>query len=178
MHRKAAIRKFGAVQMRDPLKEEGRGRAVYYTADVTAALREIWEAGNEVCGELLHPLIGEYIDILIRDKMWTHSDEATAKLRAVSLSTIKRRVALFVTAKRRRKGISATRPSQLKHIIPTFNGPWRALPPGHGQIDTVIHNDSLLGDSVYTLKYFELRNYPKPNLYTKIHTGGESHLYV
>lgn len=41
----------------------------------------------------------------------------------------------------------------MKHIIPTFNGPWKTLPPGHGQIDTVIHNDSLLGDSVYTLNY-------------------------
>lgn len=153
MHRKAAIRKFGVLQMRHPLTEEHRGRRVYYTADVTAALREIWEIGNEVCGELLHPLIGEYVDILIRDKMWNHSDIATGKLRAMSISTIKRRVGLFVTAKRRRKGISATRPSQLKHIIPTFNGPWRALPPGHGQIDTVIHNDSLLGDSVYTLNY-------------------------
>jgi hypothetical protein len=153
MHRKAAIRKFGALQKRDPLKEEKRGRSVYYTSDVTAALREIWEAGNEVCGELLYPLIPEYITILIRDKMWDHSDEATGKLRAMSLSTTKRRVELFVTAKRRPKGISATRPSQLKHIIPTFNGPWRELPPGHGQIDTVIHNDSLLGDSVYTLNY-------------------------
>lgn len=153
MHRKAAIRKFGLLQIRDPLKEELRGRRVYYTADVTAALREIWEAGNEVCGELLHPMIPEYIDILVRDKMWHHSDEASGKLRGMSISTVKRRVGLFATAKRRRKGISATRPSQLKHIIPTFNGPWRTLPPGHGQIDTVIHNDSLLGDSVYTLNY-------------------------
>lgn len=153
MHRKAAIRKFGRMQKRDPTTEERRGRSVYYTADVTAALREIWEAGNEVCGELLHSVVSEYIDILIRDKMWNHSDEASGKLRGMSVSTIKRRVALFATAKRRRKGISATRPSQLKHIIPTFNGPWRELPPGHGQIDTVIHNDSLLGDSVYTLNY-------------------------
>jgi len=153
MHRKAAIRKFSILQKKHPLTEEKRGRAVYYTADVTAALREIWEIGNEVCGELLHPLIREYVDVLIRDKMWEHSDEATSKLRAMSISTVKRRVGLFATAKRRRKGISATRPSQLKHIIPTFNGPWRQLPPGHGQIDTVIHNDSLLGDSVYTLNY-------------------------
>ncbi len=153
MHRKAAIRKFRVLQKRDPATEERRGRAVYYTADVTAALRDIWEIGNEVCGELLHPLIPEYIDILIRDKMWHHSDEASGKLRSMSISTVKRRVGLFATARRRRKGISATRPSQLKHIIPTFNGPWRQLPPGHGQIDTVIHNDSLLGDSVYTLNY-------------------------
>jgi hypothetical protein len=153
MHRKSAIRKFGRLQMRDPATEERRGRSVYYTADVTLALREIWEIGNEVCGELLHPMITEYVHILIRDKMWTHGDDTTAKLRVMSCSTIKRRVAHFATAKRRRKGISATRPSQLKHIIPTFNGPWRELPPGHGQIDTVLHKDTALGDAVYTLNY-------------------------
>jgi hypothetical protein len=91
--------------------------------------------------------------VLIRDKMWIHSDETTSKLRAMSISTVKRRVGHFVTTKRRRKGISVTRPSQLKHIIPTFNGPWRELPPGHGQIDTVLHKDTVLGDAVYTLNY-------------------------
>lgn len=153
MHRKAAIRKFNALQKRDPTAEERRGRSVYYTADVVAALRELWEVGNEVCGELLHPQINEYVDILIRDKMWTHSDEATSKLRCMSMMTIKRRVGKFATAKRRRKGISATRPSLLKHIIPTFNGPWKELPPGHGQIDTVLHNDTTAGDAVYTVNY-------------------------
>ena len=153
MHRKAAIRKFGRLQKRDPTTEERRGRSVYYTADVVAALKEIWAIGNEVCGELLHPQIKEYVDILIRDKMWTHSDEATSKLRVMSMTTTKRKVGTFVTAKRKRKGISATRSSQLKHIIQTFSGPWKELPPGHGQIDTVLHNDTLLGDSVYTLNY-------------------------
>ena len=153
MHRKAAIRKFNALQKRDPATEERRGRSVYYTADVTTALKEIWEAGNEVCGELLHPMINEYVDILIRDKMWAHSDEATSKLRVMKMATTKRRVGKFTTAKRRRKGISATRPSLLKHIIPTFNGPWKELPPGHSQIDTVLHSDTTLGDAVYTLNY-------------------------
>jgi hypothetical protein len=153
MHRKAAIRKFGRLQNRDPATEERRGRSVYYTADVVAALKDVWTVGNEVCGELLHPMINEFIDILIRDKMWTHSDEATSKLRVMGITTTKRRVGTFATAKRRRKGISATRPSQLKHIIPTFNGPWKELPPGHGQIDTVLHSDTTLGDAVYTLNY-------------------------
>ncbi len=154
MHRKAAIRKFGTLQFRDSALEEKRGRRTYYTADVTAALREIWEIGNEVCGELLHSQIGDYIDSLVRDKMWNHSDEATAKLRAISEGTVKRRVSLFATAKRRRdRAISATRPSQLKHIIPTFTGPWKDMPPGHGQIDTVIHNSSVFGDSVFTANY-------------------------
>lgn len=153
MHRKACIRKFRTLQLRDPYKQEKRGRSEYYTPDVTVALKEIWEIGNEVCGELLRPVIGEYIDILVRDKIWKHGDNATAKLRAMKLATVKRRVGKFLKARGRRNGISATRPSHLKHIIPTFNGPWKELPPGNGQIDTVIHNDTLLGDAVYTLNY-------------------------
>ena len=153
MHRKASIRKFRALQLRDPYKQERRGRSEYYGPDVTVALKEIWEIGNEVCGELLFPMINEYVDILLRDKLWKHGDDATAKLRAMKLATIKRRVGNFLKVRGRRSGISATRPSHLKHIIPTFSGPWKELPPGNGQIDTVLHKDTVLGDAVYTLNY-------------------------
>ena len=40
MHIKAAIRKFRKLQMRNPFKEEGRGRSEYYTPDVTIALKD------------------------------------------------------------------------------------------------------------------------------------------
>lgn len=46
MHRKAAIRKFRVLQRRNPAHEERRGRRTYYTADVNAALKDVWEAGN------------------------------------------------------------------------------------------------------------------------------------
>jgi hypothetical protein len=153
MHRKASVRKFKRLQFRDPYVNEHRGRSEYYGPDVTIALKDLWEAGNEVCGELLFPVINEYIDILIRDKKWKHGDDTTSKLRAMKLCTIKRRVSNFIKARGRRGGISATRASHLKNIIPTFSGPWKDLPPGNGQIDTVIHKDSLLGDAVYTLNY-------------------------
>ena len=152
MHRKAATRKFRALQMKDNNKNDKRGRRAYYTADVTCALKDVWEAGNEVCGELIHPMIMEYVKIFQRDKMWKYGDTVTDKLLTMSLATVKRRVGKFLKPKKR-SGISATRPSQLKHIIPTFSGPWKDLPPGHGQIDTVLHNNTLIGDAVYTLNY-------------------------
>lgn len=155
IHRKAAIRKFRALQLRDPYKKDKRGRSEYYTPDVTVALKEIWEAGNEVCGELLFPLISEYIDILKRDKLWKQGNIATSKLRAMKLATVKRRVSAFLKARGRRSGVSATKPSHLKHIIPTFFGPWKELSPGNGQIDTVLHKDTMLGDAVYTLNYID-----------------------
>ena len=79
MHRNSVGRKFRAIQMRDPSHVEGRGRRTIYTPDVTAALKEIWDVGDEGCGELLHPQIKEYVLILKRDKMWKHGAEANGE---------------------------------------------------------------------------------------------------
>lgn len=160
MHRNSVPRKFRALQMHDPLRTETRGRSAYYTSDVTAALKEVWMAGDEACGELLHPQIGEYIDILVRDGLWQHSDGATAKLRAMSEHTVRRRIADFQQPRRRGKGLSSTKPSMLKSIIPIFKGPWKHLPPGYEQIDTVAHcGDTLLGDFLYTVSAIDAAVY-------------------
>ena len=133
MGRKSIIRAFKVQQTRDPCSEEKRGRKVYYKPDVTAALKDIWEAGSEVCGELLHPMIKEYVKILIRDKMWKHGDVETGKLLAMSVGTVKDRVGNFLKARRKGRGISSTSPSLLKHIIPIFHGDWNTKPVGSGQ---------------------------------------------
>ena len=152
MHRKAVIRRFGELQRHDPWKEGGKpGRSLYYTPDVTTALKEVWEAGNEVCGELVHPMISEYVEVLIRDNMWRHNDEATNKLLFMSQATVKRRVRGFMKARRKKKGITTTKPAHIKHLVPIFIGPWQDKPPGYSQIDTVIHSNSASGDAVYTL---------------------------
>lgn len=153
MHRKAAMRKFRALQMRDPLRTVKRGTSTYYTPDVTAALKDVWGAGGEVCGELIHPMIREYVHILRRDGLWNHGESATEKLLAMSEATVKRRVGMFQRIRRKRGGLSSTRPSFLKTLVPIFTGPWAGMPPGFGQVDTVIHSDSLAGDFVYTLNY-------------------------
>jgi hypothetical protein len=153
MHRKAAIRKFRALQMKHKGKQEERGRAEYYTADVTVALKDIWKAGNEVCGELLHPMIAEYVSILKRDKLWDYAQDVTGKLISMSMATVKRRVGHFKKAKKGKKGLTDTKPSHLKYLVPIFLGPWTDKPPGFGQIDTVRHSNSAYGDAVYTLNY-------------------------
>ena len=107
MHRKAAIRKFRSLQLRDSVHQEGRGRHVYYTKDVDAALETIWSAANEPCGELLYSMIAEYLAILKRDKLWDHSDEATGKLLAMKEHTVRRRVSGFAWEHRKKKGLSA-----------------------------------------------------------------------
>lgn len=159
MHRKAAIRKFRRLQLRDPATQEGRGRKVYFTKDVDAALETVWSAANAPCGELLHPMITEYVAIFKRDKVWKHSDEATGKLVAMKEHTVRRRVSGFAWG-HQKKGLSATRPSHLKTIIPIFKGPWKDKPPGYGQIDTVAHCGSTLsGDFVYTVNYTDTATY-------------------
>ncbi len=156
MHRKAVIRKFRVLQMKGPGSTKV-GRKTYYTADCVYALKTIWEASSEICGELLHSIIEEYVSILKRDTMWQHSDEATDKLLQMSEATVKRRVGNFMKAKKPRKGISSTKPSHLKAIIPIFTGPWETKGPGYGQIDTVVHcGNSLAGDMVYSVNYTDV----------------------
>lgn len=160
LHRKAAVRKFHHLQLADSANEDGRGRRTYYGHDVTAALREVWEAAGEICGELLHTMIGEYVSIFERDKLCKHGDETTGKLLAMSGATVKRRVGKFMKARRRKHGLSSTSPSHLKSIIPVFFGSWEEKPPGHGQLDTVVHSgESLLGDMAYTVNYTDVATY-------------------
>jgi hypothetical protein len=156
MHRKAAIRKFRKLQMNGDKKEK-RGRKVFYTPDVTTALRTIWTTGSQLCGELIHPIIEEYVSILRRDGAWFHSEKTTTKLLTMSEATVKRRVTAFMGSAIPRRGLSATSPSHLKQIIPIFTGPWKDKPPGFGQIDTVVHcGASLVGDMVYSVNYTDI----------------------
>lgn len=160
LNRKSAIRKFKKLQLKGKTDRDNRGRKQYYTPDVTAALKTIWEAANEPCGELLFPLITEYITIFQRDNQWEHSDVATAKLLQMKEHTVRRRVANFIKAGRKGKGISTTRPSHLKAIIPIFKGPWNDLKPGYGQIDTLAHcGNTLCGDFIYSVNYTDTATY-------------------
>ena len=160
MHRKAAIRKFRSLQMRDGSRPERRGRPCYFTKDSEAALRTVWEAANEPCGELLYPMISEYVVIFKRDKEWCHNSEATTKLLAMKEHTVRRRVSSFAHLRQGRSGLSSTKPSHLKAIIPIFKGPWTDKAPGWGQLDTVAHcGDTLLGDFVFTVNYTDAATY-------------------
>ena len=154
MHRKAAVRKFSKLQRRDPLRFDQRGRRAYYTPDVTAALKEVWEVGDQACGEDLHPMIPDYVRAYRSLGEWSHRDETTVKLLAMSERTVKRRVTEFDRTRGLRKGLSTAKPSDIRYIIPVFKGPWTNLPPGHGQLDTVGHcGASVAGDYVFTVNY-------------------------
>ncbi|MFA5830993.1 MAG: hypothetical protein WC878_04150 [Candidatus Paceibacterota bacterium] len=159
-HPKSVSRTFKRIQTLEE-KPERRGRPRYYAAPVIAALREVWKAGDRGCGEVIHPMIREYVSAMRRDNQWKHGDVATAKLFAMSERTVKRRVLEFRKESDARKhGKSGTSPSALKNIIPIRKGPWKDTVPGDGQLDTVaLCGDSLAGSFIWGLNYTDIATY-------------------
>lgn len=160
MHPKSIPRAFRREQLRDSPGMTRAGRPVIFGPDVTAALCVVWEAANYPCGELLHALIPEYVSILKRDGQWKHSPEATKMLLLAKEHTVRRRVSALRVKHHGDKGLSGTKPSALKTIIPIFKGPWGDLPPGNGQLDTVAHcGSTLAGDFIWSLNYTDISTY-------------------
>jgi hypothetical protein len=159
-HPKSVSRTFKRIQLAEA-KPERRGRPRYYDKAVTGALRDAWKASDYACGEVLHPMICEYVSAMQRDGQWKHGDVATAKLFAMSERTAKRRVVAFRKEEgEKKKGKSGTSPSALKNIIPIRKGPWKDTVPGDGQIDTVAHcGESLAGSFIWTLDYTDICTY-------------------
>lgn len=160
-HPKSVSRTFRRLQLRDKAHRERRGRPQYYDNAVIAALRDVWRAGDRGCGELLHPMIAQYVAILKKDDLWNHNDAVTGKLHAMSERTVKRAIAKFKREDgMRKKGLSGTSPSALKHIIPIRKGPWKDTAPGDGQLDTVAHcGESLAGSFIWSLNYTDIATY-------------------
>lgn len=138
MHRKAIIRRLRALQTRKEGYDwnDKRGRRVYYTPDVTEALRFVWDVSHELCAERLHAIVGEYVTALKKD--WAFNDEVTGKLLSMSIGIMKERISHFEKVVSG-GGRCMTKPSDLKEIIPVRRGPWENPPPGFGEIDTVAH---------------------------------------
>ncbi len=149
--RKGAIKRFRVLQKRVSSAQEKRGRPTYYLPDVVAALHDVWEIGSEACGENLHPQIGEYIDTQITARQWKHSDEATGKLRAMSLGSVKKYVGTFTRTRLSFGGKSTTKKSTIISMVPIRMDGWDTAEAGVTQVDTVAHcGDTTAGDYVFT----------------------------
>lgn len=151
LHPKSVPRAFRRLQLRGE-KAVRRGRPKVYGPDVTAALKVLWDAASEPCGDNLHPLIPEYTTILRRDGDWKQSKETTRKLLAMSLGTVKKRVSGFKRMSFLSHGKSTTSPGVIHGLIPVRSGPWDEARAGTMQIDTVAHcGGSTAGDYVFTV---------------------------
>jgi hypothetical protein len=140
------------MQMRDPAHIETRGRPALFTPDVIAALKDVWEIGGEACGENLHPMIGEYVDIQIREDIWKHDEIATHLLRKMSLGSVKRYVGAFTRTRRNFGGKSTTQKSSVVSMVPIRMDGWDKAEVGVEQMDTVAHcGDTVAGDYAFTV---------------------------
>lgn len=149
--RKGAIKRFRAMQMRDPCPVEKRGRPRTYTPDVIAALKEVWEIGSESCGENLHSQVAAYIEIQIRERKWKHGDVATHKLRKMSVGSVKTYVGQFTRTRRNFGGKSTTQKSSVISMVPIRMDGWDKAETGVTQVDTVAHCGAAnAGDFVFT----------------------------
>ena len=152
VHPKSIPRSFRRIQMSGTCQEEKRGRREYYTPNVIAALKDVWDIASEPCAENLHGIVAEYALILTRDKLWKHDSEATEKLLAMSLGTMKKRVSKFIRKRFIAHGKSTTSVGAIHSLIPVRSGDWNTAPIGTEQIDTVAHcGRTLAGDFIYTV---------------------------
>ena len=158
MHRKAIVRRLKVLQLRAVgwNWNDHRGRRVYYTADVTEALRYVWAVSHELCAERLRAIIGEYVTVLQRDNDWPFNDEITGKLWSMSIGTMKERISHFERVVSG-GGRCLTKPSSLKEIIPVRRGPWQNPDPGFLEADTVAHcGNDVSGDFAYTVQLTDI----------------------
>ena len=152
VHPKSVPRSFRRIQMRRIGSEERRGRKIFYTLDVITALKDVWDTASEPCAENLYGVLADYVQILKRDNLWTHSTEATTKLLAMSLGAMKKRVVKFVRRRFLSHGKSTTKAGAIHSLIPVRSGDWDTAPVGTAQIDTVAHcGHTLAGDFIYTV---------------------------
>jgi hypothetical protein len=163
MHRKAIVRKFKRLQFKDNSKKISRlGRPKIYDSYDDLALKKIWEVSGKVCGELLYPILSEYILQCKKYDKWKFSIEVERKLKMMSEATVKRKVLVFYKKDKSifRKGVSTTKPSSIKSLIPIKSESWFSSKIGEGQLDTVVHcGDNLSGEMAYTLNFTDYKTY-------------------
>jgi len=166
LHKKSIIRKFKKLQFADAASRKSmsvkQGRPYLYNPETVSALKQLWELSAKLCGELLHPMIEEYLNQYKRNGNWEYGKEIDDKLLMMSISTVKRKISQFFKEDRSifRKGISTTKSSSIKIIIPIKDTSWLDAKIGEGQLDTVVHcGSSLCGDMAYTLNYTDFKTY-------------------
>jgi len=143
----------GTVIVADVRKRTSRKKEKLYDGSVIAALKEVWEIMDFICGKRLAPVLKEIIPRLIRFGELKVSDEVRAKLIEISPSTIDR-VLASERKKYKIKGRANTKPGTLlKNQIPvrTFSD-WDDKRPGFVEIDLVGHEGgNSSGEFLYTL---------------------------
>lgn len=132
-------------------------RKKYYDQPVIDALKIIWEATDNACGERLHPFIPEMMKKLVECHELLINDETKEKLLKISLGTVKKIICKEKTRSIIKIG-GTTRPgSLLKNQIAIRYGPWEEVDPGFFEMDTVAHcGDTVAGQFIYSLDLIDI----------------------
>lgn len=156
IHRKSVIRRFKRLQFLGSKSPKKAGRKKKYGTQINPALTFLWELSSCVCAERLHPVMHEYVRVLKEKNHWKYDQNVTDLVLTISLGTLKNRLRAFGVPGKKR-GLSSTRASGLKELIPIRRGPWKNPDPGFGEIDTVAHcGTTLKGDYGYTVQYTDV----------------------
>jgi hypothetical protein len=157
MHRISIIRSFRRLQLSSPYQDIGiRGRKIRYDHACMEALQYLWKSADYCCGELLKPVIKERVTIAQKEGLWKWNEEVERKVTSISVATLKRKIPKWRTSPVQR-GISTTTPSAIKDAIPLFEGDWKKVSPGNGQIDTVAHcGGHMGGEFIFSCGYIDV----------------------
>ena len=140
-HRKAAVRLLAASNRASGVHGTGRtGRPRKYDMEAAAALRQVWEAADRICGRRLAPFMSELVAKLLEWEEIRITQDVAHQLCEMSPSTIDRLLRPYKDRGLRRP-FGTTKPgSLLKASIPirTF-AEWDDERPGFIEVDLVAH---------------------------------------
>jgi hypothetical protein len=161
IHPRSIGRAMKREQMHRKGQSKGAGRPVIYDNEVKAAVRLIYDNMDCICAENMRPEIDTYIHWLVKERVWNFSLETEALVKGMSLGTLKNIVRGFRKKDGTIRGRSSTTPSTLKALVPVRKShTWVGLPPGHVQMDTVVHcGDLLTGDVIYSVGAVDFSTY-------------------
>jgi len=118
------------------VKKKKAGRKAIYTAVQIQVVRKDWELSGEICGERLHPVLGEYLNELAMAGKITYNTNVSVVTR-ISLATLKRIIATFPkTWGKHHQGNC----SVYKSIPINAHFGSNANKPGYVEVDYVEHN--------------------------------------
>ena len=150
-------RKYAVGLLRDPPALRSvpiqRPRAKRYGADVTRALKLLWQLSNGLCAKRLVPFLPEFIAALERHHEICLSTDVREKLLTISPATADRLLTVLRTGEALR-GRSTTKPGTLlrEQIRIRTQFAWDEQKPGYFEVDLVAHcAESAAGEFLYTL---------------------------
>lgn len=153
-------RKYALGLLNKPLPKKWKRykpREKIYDQPVIDALKILWQAADEICGERFHPFIPDLLDKLIDLDRLNINDEVKGKLLKISMGSVKKILSKELRRSLIRIGGTTKPGSLLKHEIAIRYGRWEETDPGWFETDTVAHcGETVTGQFIYSLDLVDI----------------------